>query len=181
MFPFVRMIKDIVLARNLPPLTDFSEIHESTHICWPWDIDFFGEMNNGRVLTIYDLGRFASAQRGGLIKALYVNKWGLAMAGAMVRYRRRLTAFERFTMRSRAVCWDERFIYIEQSMWKLNGECANHIVYRAAVTEKRRAISPVRVAEALGHNPISPPMPEWMQAWTAAEDKRPWPPMSEFT
>ena len=86
MFPFVRMIKDIVLARNLPPLADFSEIHESTHICWPWDIDFFGEMNNGRVLTIYDLGRFASAQRGGLIKALYVNKWGLAMAGAMVRW-----------------------------------------------------------------------------------------------
>ena len=95
MFPFVRMIKDIVLARNLPPLADFSEIHESTHICWPWDIDFFGEMNNGRVLTIYDLGRFASAQRGGLIKALYVNKWGLAMAGAMVRYRRRLTALLR--------------------------------------------------------------------------------------
>jgi hypothetical protein len=84
-------------------------------------------------------------------------------------------------MRSRTVCWDERFIYIEQSMWKLNGECANHVVYRAAVTAKRRAISPTCVAKALNHNPISPPMPDWMKAWIAAEDKRPWPPMSEIT
>lgn len=179
MFPFVRAIKDIILARRLPALVNFSEIHESHHICWPWDIDFFGEMNNGRVLTIYDLGRFAVAQRGGLVKALYENKWGLAMAGAMVRYRRRLTAFERFTMRSRAVCWDERFIYIEQSMWKLNGECANHIIYRAAVTENYRAIPPRRMAVALDRDLVSPPMPDWIAAWIKAEDKRPWPPMSE--
>jgi acyl-CoA thioesterase FadM len=178
MFPFVRMIKDIALARRMPPLENFTDIHESHHICWPWDIDFFGEMNNGRVLSIYDLGRFAAAQRGGLITALFENKWGLAMAGAMVRYRRRLTAFERFTMRSRVVCWDDRFIYIEQSMWKLDGECANHIIYRAAVTEKRRSIPPIRVAEVLKHDPISPPMPDWIAAWVAAEDKRPWPPMS---
>ena len=54
MFPFVRMIKDIALARRMPPLENFTDIHESHHICWPWDIDFFGEMNNGRVLSIYD-------------------------------------------------------------------------------------------------------------------------------
>lgn len=83
MFPFVPMIKGIVLARNLPALENFTDLHESSHICWPWDIDLFGEMNNGRVLTIYDLGRFASAQRGGLIKVLFANKWGLAMTGAL--------------------------------------------------------------------------------------------------
>jgi len=181
MFPFVRLVKDVVLARSLPPLENFTDTHESHHICWPWDIDFFGEMNNGRVLSIYDLGRFAAAQRGGLIKALFENKWGLAMAGGMVRYRRRLTMFERFTMRSRVVCWDDRFIYLEQSMWKLDGECANHIVYRAAVTKNHRAISPSLVAEALGQDTTSPEVPDWIAAWIKAEAIRPWPPMGENT
>ena len=181
MFPFVRMFKDVLMARRLPPLDGFTEVHESEHICWPWDIDLFGEMNNGRVLTIYDLGRFASGQRSGLLKVLFEKKWGLAIAGAMIRYRRRLTTFERFTMRTRVVCWDERFTYIEQSMWKRNGECSSHVVYRAAVTEKRRAIAPTRVAEAMNVDPVSPPMPDWVSAWVAAEDKRPWPPMSDAT
>ena len=180
MLPFVRMIKDIILARRLPPLEHFTDTHVFSHICWPWDIDLFGEMNNGRALTIYDLGRLATAQHAGLVKALIDNKWRLAIAGAMVRYRRRLAAFERFTMRSRMVCWDKSFIYIEQSMWKLDGECASHIIYRIVVTEKRRAIPPARVAAVLHRDPINPPMPDWIVAWTLAEDKRPWPPMPEI-
>ena len=178
MFPFVRFIKDITMARRMPALTSFDEVHVSNHICWPWDLDFFAELNNGRTLTLYDLGRFGMAQRGGLIAALFKHKWGLTMAGATVRYRRRITAFERFEMRSQAVCWDDRFMYLEQSMWKRNGECASHVIYRSALTEKGKGIPPARMAEALGQSPISPPMPDHIAAWVAAEAKRPWPPMS---
>ena len=60
MFPFARLAKDIFLARRMPPLENITDIHESHHICWPWDIDLFAEMNNGRVLTLYDLGRMGA-------------------------------------------------------------------------------------------------------------------------
>ena len=89
------------------------------------------------------------------------------------------TAFERFEMRSKMVCWDDRFMYLEQSMWKQNGDCASHVIYRAALTEKGKGIAPTRMAEALGQSPISPPMPEHIAAWVEAESKRPWPPMAE--
>ena len=52
----------------------------------PWDIDMFLEVNNGRVLTLYDLGRFDFSIRMGLAKALRQNKWGLVVAGSTVRY-----------------------------------------------------------------------------------------------
>jgi acyl-CoA thioesterase FadM len=178
MYPFIRITKDILMARRQPPMK-VGDVHVSHHICWPWDLDMFGEMNNGRMLTLYDLGRFAMAQRGGLIAALFREKWTLTIAGSVVRYRRRITGFERFSVRSRVLCWDERFMYLEQSMWKRDGQCASHVVYRTAALEKGKMISPARIAEALNTSGTSPRMPEWVEKWVEAEDQRPWPPMQD--
>ena len=178
MYPFVRMLKEFVAVRGAKPLP-LTGTHVSHHICWPWDLDLWMELNNGRTLTLYDLGRIPLARRVGLIGALARNRWGLTMAGASVRYRRRIRAFERVEMRSRAVCWDDRFVYLEQSMWKKNGDCASHILYRSAVTDRNGIVPPARVMQAMGRTQPSPPMPDWVAAWIAAEDQRPWPPMQD--
>ncbi|MEC3859747.1 acyl-CoA thioesterase [Mesobacterium sp. TK19101] len=178
MYPIVRMVKELIVSRKAPALPLEGE-HVSHHICWPWDLDIWMELNNGRTLTLYDLGRIPLARRVGLIGALARNRWGLTMAGACVRYRRRIRAFERVTMRSRAVCWDDRFIYLEQSMWKKNGECASHILYRSAVTDRNGIVPPARVLADMGHDLTSPPMPDWITTWIAAEAQRPWPPMQD--
>lgn len=178
MFPFVRLIKDLSVARRQPALglTDF---HVSNHMVWPWDLDIFLELNNGRALTLYDLGRLGMGVRAGLLATLRAQGWGLTMAGSSVRYRRRLRMFERFEMRSRAVCWDDKFVYIEQSMWKPDGACASHVLYRSAVTDKNGIVSPDRVFAAMAENAQSPEAPEWITAWIKAEALRPWPPMQD--
>jgi hypothetical protein len=117
--------------------------------------------------------------RAGLINTLRQEKWALTMAGSSVRYRRRLHAFQRFEMRSRAVCWDDKFIYIEQSMWKTDGECTSHVLYRAAATDKNGIVTPDRIQRAMGKDVTSPPMPDWIKAWVNAEAERPWPPMQD--
>jgi acyl-CoA thioesterase FadM len=177
MFPFIRLFKDVYFARRQPRLKTLTDMHVSHHICWPQDLDLFLELNNGRALTLYDLGRIAMAQRVGLVDALRRERWGLTMAGSHVRFRRRIRGFERFEVRSRAVCWDDKFVYIEQSMWKRDGECASHVLYRAAVTDKGGIVAPPRILAALGQEASSPEMPEWIENWTRAEATRPWPPM----
>lgn len=174
MYPILRLAWEFWEHRKAPPLKP-TDTHISHHRCWPWDIDLFAELNNGRTLTLYDLGRLPLARRAGLVRALRENRWGLTMAGASVRYRRRVRAFQRFEMRSRAVCFDDRFIYLEQSMWR--GEvCCSHILYRSAVTDRDGIVAPVRIMEAIGAPKGSPEMPDWVAAWIAAEDARPWPP-----
>ena len=42
------------------------DTHVSTQLCWPWDLDPWIELNNGRTLTLYDLGRLPLSQRTGL-------------------------------------------------------------------------------------------------------------------
>ena len=178
MFPFVRLIKDLAFAKRQPAL-GLTDMHVSRHMVWPWDLDVFLELNNGRALTLYDLGRLGMGVRVGLMTALRTERWGLTMAGSSVRYRRRLRMFERFETRSRAVCGDDKFVYIEQAMWKPNGECASHVLYRSAVTDKNGIVSPDRVLAAMGEDATSPETPEWIAAWIRAEALRPWPPMQD--
>jgi acyl-CoA thioesterase FadM len=179
MFPIFRLFKDLVIARQMPPM-GLTDTHLSHHICWPWDLDIWLELNNGRAMTLYDLGRTMNAQRVGLVGAIARRKWGLTMAGSTVRFRRRVRGFEKFEMRSRAVCWDDKFIYLEQSIWKKNGECASHVMFRSAVTDKNGIVAPALVLEEMGHaDAVSPPMPDWIAAWRDADAIRPWPPMQD--
>jgi acyl-CoA thioesterase FadM len=178
MYPLVRMVKEVWVARGGDPLP-LTATHVSHHRCWPWDLDIWFELNNGRALTLYDLGRIPLAMRTGLVGALRRNRWGLTMAGASVRYRRRIRAFQRIEMRSRAVTWDARFIYLEQSMWTTAGDCAGHVLYRSAVTGREGIVPPATVLAAMGQETAPPPVPDWIAAWITAEDARPWPPMQD--
>ncbi|MFD3191248.1 acyl-CoA thioesterase [Sedimentitalea sp. HM32M-2] len=179
MFPVFRLIKDMLIARRQPPLP-LTGTHVSRHICWPWDLDLWMELNNGRAMTLYDLGRSMNAQRVGLVRAVTQNRWGMTMAGSSVRFRRRIRGFERFEMRSRAVCWDDRFLYLEQTMWKRSGECASHVLFRAAVTDRNGIVPIDRVLAAMGRSGAqSPEMPDWIAGWCHADAGRPWPPMQD--
>ena len=174
MYPIVRLAKEMVLHRHagdLPPLGT----HVSHHRCWPQDIDVFMEMNNGRILTILDLGRTVLARRVGLLAALKRNGWGLTMAGVSVRYRRRIKPFVTFRMVSRAIGWDDRFMYLDQSIW-IGEDCAVQALYRSAVTDANGLVPPARVFDAMGLAGDRPELPAWVKNWIDAEATRPWPP-----
>lgn len=175
MYPVFRLAKGILTARRQPRLPLLGT-HVTHHICWPWDIDMFLELNNGRSLTLYDLGRIPLATRIGLDRALAKHGWGLTMAGVSVRWRVRIAPFQRFEMQSRALGWDDKFIYLEQSMWLPDGRCAGHALYRSAVTDRNGIVPTAKISAALGETQPSPPLPGWVNAWIAADAERPWPP-----
>ena len=174
MYPFLRLGLEIALSTRMPPLGP-DGVHVSYHRCYPWDLDFFGEMNNGRILSIFDLGRIPMAARMGLLRTMRANGWRFTMAGASVRYRRRITAFSRLRMQSRAVARDARFLYIEQSVWQ-GKEAAANILYRSAMIDNNGMVPTDKVAEALGHPDWQPVAPDWVQNWIDAENTRIWPP-----
>lgn len=173
MYPVIRMIKAILIGRG--PQADILEPIVTQHRAWPWDIDPWKDLNNGRTLTLFDLGRITLAQRTGLNAALMRNRWGIVVAGNTTRYRKRITMMQRFEMRTRCIGWDQRFVYMEQSMWH-GGECCNHILIRGAITSKAGIVPPQRAVEAMGHVGESPALPDWVRHWIAADHERPWPP-----
>jgi acyl-CoA thioesterase FadM len=175
MYPVIRMAKELWRHRNAPPLA-VGEDHVTHLICWPWDIDLWRELNNGRTLTLMDLGRLVLFRRTGVLAAMRRRDWGGTIAGASVRYRRRVRMFDRVELRSRVLGWDARFTYLEQGFWR-GGECCSHALFRTAVVGREGMVAPAEFAREMGKSPESPPLPAWVTAWAEADALRPWPPM----
>lgn len=173
MYPSLRLAKELWKYRKAAPLAP-GEAHATRLICWPWDIDVWLELNNGRTLTLGDVARIVMFKRMGAMPVMRANRWGGTVAGSVVRYRRRVALFARIEVRARVIGWDERFTYVDQTIW-LGDTCASQAVLRTAVTDRTGIVAPARVAEAMGYGD-SPVLPEWVRAWSAAEALRPWPP-----
>jgi len=175
MYPFVRLALETRRGRRTTG-AGFLDPYVSHHRCWPQDLDIFMEMNNGRILTLFDLGRFGIGARVGLLDALKRNRWGLAVAGGSTRYRKRIKLGQRFRMVTRCPGWDDRWLYMEQSMW-LGDTCAAHALLRTAVTGRDGIVPVPRLMEALGVDTPSPDLPGWVTDWIAADAGRVWPPV----
>ncbi len=175
MYPYARMFKELWKFRNAPALT-ILEPHVSTHRVWPWDIDPWMELNNGRTLTLFDLGRIPMAKRMGFDTVAKAQRWGITVAGNSTRYRKRVTVFQKLTQVSRIIGWDHRFTYMEQSFWR-GEECTASMLLRSGFTSKAGLVPPARVLEALGQPQESPELPAWVQGWIAADAGRVWPPL----
>jgi acyl-CoA thioesterase FadM len=174
MYPFLRLSAEIRRARRMAPLA-LTGTHVTRTICLPWDLDPWVELNNGRTLTLFDIGRIPVGIRTGLTATLRAQGWGLTVAGVSFRYRRRIRVWERVELRARCLGWDARFLYIEQAMVRA-GEVTSHGLYRMAVTSAAGIIPPAQVIAVMGRPPDSPPLPDWVLAWAQADSERPWPP-----
>ena len=174
MYPAIRTAKEYWSTRRAGPV-DVGHDHVTSLIVWPWDLDVFLELNNGRVLTLFDIGRLGLFRRMGILDTLKRKGWYGTVAGTAIRYRKRITVFQKLEMRTRVTGWDERFTYFEQSFWR--GEtCMAHAVLRTAITSGKGIIPTSEAARALGMPAESPPLPEWILHWRDAEIQRTWPP-----
>ena len=159
----LRLLKVLVMAfrgRRLGPLDD-SVI---SFRVWPHDLDLNMHMNNGRYLTIMDLGRFDLMIRNGVGRAALAGRWRPMLAAATIRYRRGLTPFQRYGLRTRLVCWDQKWFFMEQR-FEVKGELHALALVKGVFVGPREKVSPVEVAQAVGHDGVSPPIPESIKAW----------------
>lgn len=174
MYPVLRLAHQILKNRNASHLP-LGGTHESTHYCLPVDLDVWMELNNGRTLTLYDLGRIPMVRRSGMLGAMDRRGWSFTVAGSSIRYRQRVTLLNKLQMRSRIVGRDARFFYTQQSMWH-KGKATSSGIFRLAVTGKSGIVPTELVVAEMGEPAWNPPLPDWVEAWSNAENQRVWPP-----
>lgn len=179
MYPFFRFSKTLIqsslgtLKGDKLALTDTGEI---TVIANFTDIDNFFEMNNGRIFTLFDLGRTDFAIRSGLGKKLLQKRWGLVVAGSTIQYRRRIRHADKVTIKTDIKAIDEKWIYVEQSMW-VKGQACCVALLRTGITNFKtgKVLDTTTVLEAMGYKDLKMPPDNWVQAWIEADKLRPFP------
>lgn len=83
----------------------------------PNDLDLNRHMNNGRFLTIMDLGRLDLLKRTGTLNLALKNKWMPIVGTAKIDFQRPLKLWQRYELHSRICGWDEKWIYLEQTFY----------------------------------------------------------------
>lgn len=174
MYPVFRLITSSINSAVSKPI-NFDSICKTTFRCRPWDLDMFFEMNNGRVLTLYDLGRFDFAIRSGLFKTLVKKKWGLVVAGSSVRYRQRIKLFDKVTIHTQVAGFEGRWIYVTQSMW-VKKRPVSSVILRTGVTGNGKPILMDELLKEINLSNWKIELPNWVKSWIASEENRPWPP-----
>ena len=177
MYPIRRLLFTLLKAHraNPMPVTASGTV---VFRCMPWDLDLFMEMNNGRVLTLYDLGRFDLSTRTGLGGVLKKNDWGFAVAGSTTRYRKRVKFLDKITTYTRLAAVEDRWFYMEQSMW-VKGQPVSSVLLRTAVTSRNGIVDTEKVFAAMGIEKPELEPSSWVQSWVESEDIRPWPPVQQ--
>ena len=132
---------------------------------WPNDLDVNIHMNNGRFLSVMDLGRFDLTFRTGLGKAMLRNRWMPLVGGVTIRYRRSLDPFEAYELHTRILGWDAKWFFLEQRFLKRGGDLAAEGVVRALFRGKGGNLTTAEVLEQMGYTGPDLPPTEGLRRW----------------
>ncbi len=141
---------------------------------WPSDLDFNGHMNNGRYLTLMDLGRADLVIRFGLARVALAQRWQPLVGGATIRFRRSLLPFQRYRLHSQVRSWNAKWFFIEQRFEAGDVEGSRvHALAQVKVLLRGREgnIPSSAVLGALGSSGPSPEPSRELAAWMALEER----------
>jgi len=136
---------------------------------WPNDLDFNRHVNNGRYLSLADLGRIDWFLRTGVLQLALRRRAFPIVGDAMAKFRRDLRVFQSFEIRSRILGWDERWGFLEHRFVR-DGRVLGVVAIRGMFRGADGPVPPGELLAPLGAPRQSPPLPEWLRSWDEGSD-----------
>ena len=165
MFPWLRLIKvgaGLIRAQRVS-LLDTTRVRLRA---WPNDLDLNLHVNNGRYLSLADLGRFDWFMRTGLFQLARQHGALPVVGDAIAKFRRELNAWQAFEIHTRMLGWDERWGFLEHRFVR-NGRAIGVVGIRGLFRGPDGPVTPGELMAGLGVSMTSPPLPQWILEWHA--------------
>lgn len=166
----VRLFKTLALffifPRRMPLLGD-SVVRFRV---WPNDLDTNLHMNNGRYMTLLDLGRLDLLLRIGAAAPAFRRRWYPVLASVQLRFKRPLNLFQKFEILTRLVTWDAKWVYLEQQILR-QGRAVAHAYLKGAFVGPKGTVPIPELLALMGYGREPPPLPESFRSWLKAEEE----------
>lgn len=161
-------IPALAIRQKISPLPRISPLDEDTlqMRVWPQDIDFNFHLNNARYLAAMDYGRVHLTAAIGILDYALSHRWAPLVGSIAITYRRSLPLFAQFSLTSRTLCWDEKWLYMEQVFRSKEGLAAIAWV-KALFRAKTGNVPPQAVVDLVQPGLASPPVGEALEQWNA--------------
>ncbi len=169
---WLRMIWLLAATPFRPRLRPPLGVSRLTFRVLPNDLDVNLHMNNGRYLTIFDLGRFDLILRMGLAGPARRQGWIPVLSAASVLFRRELRLLQKFVVETRIVWWSGTQLVMEHRALTREADGREGVAARAMMgggiyqRKGRRFVPVVELFEAIGL-PYQDPPPKTPEIETA--------------
>jgi acyl-CoA thioesterase FadM len=155
----------MMITSRRKPGKDFREVGRITMRVMPNDLDLLRHVNNGIYLSLMDLGRMDLMIRTGKWQELGRRGWYPVAASVTVTYRRSLRLWEKYTLETRMIGFDEKAMYVEQRFVRDNEVYVNAIMRARFLKRSGGTVTIAELGELAGIDPTTMPIPEWIAAW----------------
>ena len=163
-----RLVKVLIAACCRARIDLFDESRLNLRV-WPTDLDVNLHLTNSRYLSMMDLGRMDWLARGGYLPHMIRERWQPLVGSCTIRFRRPISPFQTFELRTRLLCWDDKWLYVEQR-FIANNELAALAFVKGLLRGPEGNIPTPDLLAALGHpGAISPEPPDAIVDWQHME------------
>jgi acyl-CoA thioesterase FadM len=164
---FVR-IPALAIRQRIRPLPRIGVLDEDVLRLrvWPQDIDFNLHLNNARYLSFMDYGRIHLTSAAGILTPAIRHRWAPLVGSISITYRRSLALFAPFTLATRLLCWDEKWLYMEQVFQSQDGLAAIAWV-KGLFRGAEGNIPPQQIIDLVAPGAVSPAIPAALEEWNA--------------
>ncbi len=173
---WLRLIWYVLTAWRRPKLAVPEGVSRLALRVWPTDLDTSAHLNNGRYLTLMDLGRLDLMVAGGLWRAVLRHKWTPIASAVKIRFRRELRLFQRFEIATRIVAWDDTNVVLEQLFvitgGAKDGQVAAQALFKGGLYDRRAGqfVPIARLMHEVGVDVPSPAPSAEVAAFLEADD-----------
>lgn len=151
-------------GRALDP-TEVSTVSLTT---LPTDLDILRHMNNGRYLSLFDLGRWDLLIRTGMFDAMKARGWYAVVSSETVTFRKSLELWQRFDVESRLIGHDDKAVFLEHRA-VVDGDVYARVIVRARMLRRSGGtVSHDELFAAVGRPQGIPDIDEWIHDWASA-------------
>jgi acyl-CoA thioesterase FadM len=137
----------------------------------PSDIDINLHLNNGRYLTMMDIGRLDFVMRTGLFKLMLKKKWLPVAVSVHITFLKELNPWTKFELQTRIVTWDDKWFYLEQNFIHNKKIHASAIV-KTTFREKGKIKNPHEITNLLKPQTLKPEMPLYLKELIEGETEQ---------
>ena len=117
----------------------------------PWDLDLNLHMNNGRYLSIMDLGRFDLMLKSGVFWKLMAQGYYPVVVSESIRFRKSLGLFDAFELFTAIESWDEKdFFIIQRFVHKQEAVATGFIKGRFLQRRRKGSVPTAKLFELTG-------------------------------
>ena len=167
---FRTLLHVLFLSRRKPDL-DHYEVAHTNFVTLPTDLDINRHMNNGVYFSIMDVARFDMLVRNGVWTIMREKGWYPVVASETITFRKSLSLWQRFTIESRILGFDDKAVYVEQRFVRPGAGGVPEVFaqgfIRGRFLRKTGGIVPVpELIEAFG-TVEGEGLPGWIERWGA--------------